>query len=256
MESWVGLGGKEGRTNIRISAKPGIEPGTLWSKGRDLTNCANHARPSYAHGLPIYTNKCPWFTRIYTNKLMPTVYQYTLGDGLNAHLSWICRRYFYHQYFIFTKTKAWMFSKPHRGIHRWSRNTGRRWQVLSQVPILSTLTFWELAEDMISAGLIKISMSLSLAPKICCSFFEPPPDGERPRGTGDDEPLGLLVIFLEFLLQERILQIETTVCSTTRDKRKAFDFLPWQALACTYSKIYMYLSAPRSVLQCQLLKPS
>ena len=31
--------------NIRISAKPGIEPGTLWLEGRDLTNCANHARP-------------------------------------------------------------------------------------------------------------------------------------------------------------------------------------------------------------------
>ena len=44
MESWVGLGGKEGCTNIRISAKPGIEPGTLWSEGRDLTNCTNHFR--------------------------------------------------------------------------------------------------------------------------------------------------------------------------------------------------------------------
>ena len=43
MESWVGLGGKEGRTNIQISAELGIEPGTLWSKGRDLTNCADHA---------------------------------------------------------------------------------------------------------------------------------------------------------------------------------------------------------------------
>ena len=39
LESWVSLGGKEGRTNIRISAKPSIEPGTLWLEGRDLTNC-------------------------------------------------------------------------------------------------------------------------------------------------------------------------------------------------------------------------
>ena len=46
MESWVGLGGKEGCTNIRISAKPGIELGTLWSEGRDLTNCTNHAHPN------------------------------------------------------------------------------------------------------------------------------------------------------------------------------------------------------------------
>ena len=45
MESWVGIGGKEGRTNIQILAEPGIKLGILWSKGRDLTNCANHARP-------------------------------------------------------------------------------------------------------------------------------------------------------------------------------------------------------------------
>ena len=45
MESWVSLGGKEGCINIRILAKPGIELGTLWSEGRDLTNCTNHARP-------------------------------------------------------------------------------------------------------------------------------------------------------------------------------------------------------------------
>ena len=30
-------------TNIQISADSGIEPGTLWSEGKDLTNCANHA---------------------------------------------------------------------------------------------------------------------------------------------------------------------------------------------------------------------
>ena len=36
MESWVGLGGKEGRTNIQISAKPGIEQGTLWLKAEIL----------------------------------------------------------------------------------------------------------------------------------------------------------------------------------------------------------------------------
>ena len=43
MESRVSLGGKEGCTNIWISAKPGIELGTLWSECRDLTNCTNHA---------------------------------------------------------------------------------------------------------------------------------------------------------------------------------------------------------------------
>ena len=37
MASWVSLGGKEGRTNIQISAEPGIELGTLWSESRDLT---------------------------------------------------------------------------------------------------------------------------------------------------------------------------------------------------------------------------
>ena len=48
MESWVGLGGKEGRTNIQISkAEPRIELGTLWSESRDLTNCTNHARPQH-----------------------------------------------------------------------------------------------------------------------------------------------------------------------------------------------------------------
>ena len=41
----VSLGRKEGHTNVQISAEPGIELGTLWSEGRDLTNCANHARP-------------------------------------------------------------------------------------------------------------------------------------------------------------------------------------------------------------------
>ena len=44
MESWFGLGRKEDRTNIQISAKQGLKLGTLWSEGRDLTNCANHAR--------------------------------------------------------------------------------------------------------------------------------------------------------------------------------------------------------------------
>ena len=30
------FGGKEDHTNIQISAEPGIEPGTLWMKGKDL----------------------------------------------------------------------------------------------------------------------------------------------------------------------------------------------------------------------------
>ena len=45
MESWVGLGRKEGRTNIPISAELRLELGTLWMENRDLTNCTNHARP-------------------------------------------------------------------------------------------------------------------------------------------------------------------------------------------------------------------
>ena len=43
MENWISLGGKEGYTNIQISAKLTIEPGTLWLECRDLTNCTNHA---------------------------------------------------------------------------------------------------------------------------------------------------------------------------------------------------------------------
>ena len=40
MEICVSIGGKEGHTDIQISAELGIELGTLWSEGRDLTNCA------------------------------------------------------------------------------------------------------------------------------------------------------------------------------------------------------------------------
>ena len=36
---------RKSHKSVQTSAKPGIELGTLWSKGRDLTNCANHARP-------------------------------------------------------------------------------------------------------------------------------------------------------------------------------------------------------------------
>mgnify|MGYP001793468517 CR=1 FL=1 len=32
MESWVSLGKKEGRTNIRISVKPRIEPEIFWGE--------------------------------------------------------------------------------------------------------------------------------------------------------------------------------------------------------------------------------
>ena len=38
----VSLGGKDGRTHIQMSAELGIELGTLWLEGRDLTNCSNH----------------------------------------------------------------------------------------------------------------------------------------------------------------------------------------------------------------------
>ena len=55
MESRVGLGRKEGCTNFRISAKPGIEQGTLRLEGRDLTNCANHAH------LPTGAKKCYFY---------------------------------------------------------------------------------------------------------------------------------------------------------------------------------------------------
>ena len=45
-ESWVCLCGKEGRTNIRISAVPGIELGTLWLESRDLSNFVNYSKHS------------------------------------------------------------------------------------------------------------------------------------------------------------------------------------------------------------------
>ena len=43
MESWASLGGKK-VTQIFKSRQSGVELETLWSEGRDLTNCANHAR--------------------------------------------------------------------------------------------------------------------------------------------------------------------------------------------------------------------
>ena len=46
MESQINFGRKKNRTNIQISAKPGIELGTLWSEVyRGLTNCANQLGP-------------------------------------------------------------------------------------------------------------------------------------------------------------------------------------------------------------------
>ena len=39
------FGGKEGHTNIQISAEPGIEPGTLWLEGRDLIPTAPTTPP-------------------------------------------------------------------------------------------------------------------------------------------------------------------------------------------------------------------
>ena len=46
MESQVYLGGKEGHTNVQISAEPGIELGTLWMNGSGLSDCANHSHPT------------------------------------------------------------------------------------------------------------------------------------------------------------------------------------------------------------------
>ena len=43
-ESCVSLGGKEGPTNIHISAKPGIEPGTLWLEAEILPTARSRAR--------------------------------------------------------------------------------------------------------------------------------------------------------------------------------------------------------------------
>ena len=45
MESWVSLGGKEGRKNVQHSNESGIALGTVWSEVRDITNCTNRARP-------------------------------------------------------------------------------------------------------------------------------------------------------------------------------------------------------------------
>ena len=63
MESWVSLGGKEGRINIQILAEPGIELGTLWSEGRDLTNCTSPpACPPFLMWLSLYDdyNNCSY----------------------------------------------------------------------------------------------------------------------------------------------------------------------------------------------------
>ena len=38
---------RKSHKSVQISAEPGIELGTLWSQGRDLTNCTNHAHPMY-----------------------------------------------------------------------------------------------------------------------------------------------------------------------------------------------------------------
>ena len=46
MKSRVTFGGKESRTNIQISAEPGIKTGTLRLEGRDLTNCTNRTAQS------------------------------------------------------------------------------------------------------------------------------------------------------------------------------------------------------------------
>ena len=45
MERSINFGGKEVHIKIRISEEPGIELGSLWSEGRDLTMAsgANHA---------------------------------------------------------------------------------------------------------------------------------------------------------------------------------------------------------------------
>ena len=68
MESWVNFGGKEGCTNIRISAKRGIEPGILWSQSKDLTNCANHARPcKVLHVLQLIAGSCWGWTWLNKN---------------------------------------------------------------------------------------------------------------------------------------------------------------------------------------------
>ena len=43
--------GRKGHTNIHISAKPGIELGTLWLESRDLTNCTNHTHHLESQGV-------------------------------------------------------------------------------------------------------------------------------------------------------------------------------------------------------------
>ena len=57
IESWVSLGGKEGRTNIQIMAELRIQMGTLWSENRYLTNCTNHACPNENNISKIKTKK-------------------------------------------------------------------------------------------------------------------------------------------------------------------------------------------------------
>ena len=47
MKSRVSFGGKEGRTTIQILTKLGMELGTLWLEGRDLSNCFYNLRYFY-----------------------------------------------------------------------------------------------------------------------------------------------------------------------------------------------------------------
>lgn len=80
-------------------------------------------------------------------------------------------------------------------------------------------------EDTISAGLNNRSMSLSLAPKSCWSFLEPPPEALTVRVGVPGELSGLFVILT--LLHDRLL-LKTT--ENKKRLRNGFGFAllaPW-----------------------------
>ena len=59
---------RKSHKSVQILAEPGIKLGTLWSKGRDLTNCANHARP-VANIMPTKIRSGVTYHSYFTQKL-------------------------------------------------------------------------------------------------------------------------------------------------------------------------------------------
>ena len=83
-KSLVSLGEKEGHTNIQISAELRIELGTLWSEGRDFTNCTNHARPTFISWEIFLTPSEKYFPVIKKHNILSEI-----GKWLNPRMRWL-----------------------------------------------------------------------------------------------------------------------------------------------------------------------